>query len=103
VNPDPILQLDRVIHEKGRLAIVSTLMARPGFSFSELRDLLQMTDGNITAHTRTLKQAGYLAVTKSMRNARPLTTFSLTVAGQTAFKRHIGLLEEIVKSSKSRD
>jgi len=100
VNPDPFLQLDRVIHEKGRLAIVSMLAARPDLSFTEMRDLLKMTDGNITAHMRTLKQAGYVAVTKSMSGGRPLTTFNLTDDGRKAFKAYLNFLEQIVQQNK---
>ena len=74
MNPEPFLQLDRVIHEKGRLAIMSMLAATPELSFTELRDALNMTDGNLTTHIRTLQEAGYISVTKSFQNNRPLTT-----------------------------
>ena len=74
MNPEPFLQLDRVIHEKGRLAIMSMLAATPDLSFTELRDSLGMTDGNLTSHVRTLQEAGYLAVAKSFQDRRPLTT-----------------------------
>ena len=60
MNPEPFLQLDRVIHEKGRLAIMSMLAASPELSFTELRDALDMTDGNLTTHIRTLQEAGYV-------------------------------------------
>jgi DNA-binding transcriptional ArsR family regulator len=58
VNPQAFLQLDRVIHEKGRLAIMSMLAASPELSFTEMRDTLKMTDGNLTTHIRTLQEAG---------------------------------------------
>jgi len=101
VNPEPFLQLDRVIHEKGRLAIMSLLAATPDLAFTELRDTLGMTDGNLTTHVRTLQQAGYVAVAKSYQNNRPLTTCSLTPAGRKAFTDYINLLEKIVQQSKS--
>ena len=63
MNPEPFLQLDRVIHEKGRLAIMSLLAASPTLLYTELRDTLRMTDGNVTTHLRTLLEAGYFAVT----------------------------------------
>jgi DNA-binding transcriptional ArsR family regulator len=66
----PFLQLDRVIHEKGRLAIMSALAASPAMAFTELRDLLEMTDGNLTSHMRTLQEAGYVVVAKSFQNNR---------------------------------
>lgn len=100
MNPEPFLQLDRVIHEKGRMAIMSLLAAASELSFTELRDSLGMTDGNITSHIRTLQQAGYIAVTKSFQEKRPLTTCSLTPTGRKAFEDYINLLEQIVKQTK---
>jgi DNA-binding MarR family transcriptional regulator len=102
VNPEPFLQLDRVIHEKGRLAIMSMLAATPELSFTEMRDALNMTDGNLTTHIRTLQEAGYVSITKSFRNNRPLTTCSLTAAGKKAFTNYINLLEQIIQQTKSK-
>jgi DNA-binding MarR family transcriptional regulator len=102
VNPEPFLQLDRVIHEKGRLAIMSMLAASPELSFTELRDALTMTDGNLTTHIRALQEAGYVAVAKSFQNRRPLTTCSLTTAGRRAFTGYINLLERIVQQNRPK-
>jgi DNA-binding MarR family transcriptional regulator len=102
VNPEPFLQLDRVIHEKGRLAIMSMLAASPELSFTELRDALEMTDGNLTTHLRTLQEAGYLSVAKSYQNNRPLTTCSLTAQGRKAFGGYVNLLERIVQQTKRK-
>jgi len=102
VNPEPFLQLDRVIHEKGRLAIMSMLAATPELSFTELRDTLAMTDGNITTHIRTLQEAGYIAVSKSYEKNRPLTTCSLTAAGKKAFAGYIDLLEQILQLTRPK-
>jgi len=102
VNPEPFLQLDRVIHEKGRLAIMSALAATPQLSFTELRDTLNMTDGNLTAHMRTLQEAGYVSVTKEFHGGRPLTTFSLTSPGKKAFTSYIDLLEQIIKQTRKK-
>jgi len=102
VNPEPFLQLDRVIHEKGRLAIMSALAATPQLSFTEMRDTLNMTDGNLTAHMRTLQEAGYVSVTKEFHGGRPLTTFSLTTPGKKAFSSYIDLLEQIVKQTRKK-
>jgi DNA-binding MarR family transcriptional regulator len=101
VNPEPFLQLDRVIHEKGRLAIMSMLAASPELSFTEMRDALGMTDGNLTTHIRALQQEGYVSVAKSYQNRRPLTTCSLTAGGRRAFAEYIDLLEKIVRQNKS--
>ena len=102
MNAEPFLQLDRVIHEKGRLAIMSMLAAASELSFTEMRDSLGMTDGNITTHIRTLQEAGYVSVTKSFQNNRPLTTCSLTAAGRKAFTNYINLLEEIIQQTKGK-
>lgn len=102
MNPEPFLQLDRVIHEKGRLAIMSALAATPQLSFTEMRDTLNMTDGNLTAHMRTLQEAGYVSVTKEFHGGRPLTTFSLTTPGKKAFTSYIDLLEQIVKQTRKK-
>jgi DNA-binding MarR family transcriptional regulator len=102
VNPDTFLQLDRVIHEKGRLAIMSLLAASNQLSFTEIRDALSMTDGNLSVHIRTLQETGYVAVTKSFHHKKPLTTCALTPAGRKAFLAYIDLLESIVQQNKPR-
>ena len=102
MNPEPFLQLDRVIHEKGRLAIMSLLAASPSVSFTEMRDTLNMTDGNLTAHMRTLHEAGYVSVTKAFQEGRPLTTFALTPAGRKAFAGYIDLLEQILQQTRPK-
>ena len=102
MNPEPFLQLDRVIHEKGRMAIMSLLAASPELSFTEIRNALKMTDGNLSMHLRTLQEAGYVGVTKSFQERRPLTTCSLTPHGRTAFSNYIDLLERIVKQTKQK-
>lgn len=102
MNPEPFLNLDRVIHEKGRLAIMSMLAASPELSFTELRDTLTMTDGNLTTHIRTLQEAGYVSVTKSFQNNRPLTTCALTPLGKKAFAGYINLLGQIVEQTKNK-
>jgi DNA-binding MarR family transcriptional regulator len=100
VNPEPFLQIDRVIHEKGRLGIMSLLAATDELSFTELRGTLNMTDGNLTTHIRTLQEAGYVSITKSFQNNRPLTTCSVTPQGRKAFTDYINLLEQIVQQTR---
>lgn len=102
MNPKPLLQLDRIIHEKGRLAIMSMLAASTELSFTELRDALEMTDGNLTTHVRTLQEAGYVAVAKSYQQGRRLTTVSLTAAGRRAFADYVSLLERIIQQAKGK-
>ena len=84
------------------MAIMSLLAASPELSFTELRDALQMTDGNVTTHMRTLQEAGYISLAKSYQNNRPLTTCALTPAGRKAFAEYINLLEQIVKQSRGK-
>jgi DNA-binding MarR family transcriptional regulator len=100
VNPKPFLQIDRVIHEKGRLPIMSLLAAAPELSFTDLRDTLKMTDGNLSMHIKTLQEAGFVSVAKSFQRQRPLTTCSLTPSGRRAFADYIDLLEQIVRQAK---
>jgi DNA-binding MarR family transcriptional regulator len=101
VNPKPFLELDRVIHEKGRLPIMSLLAASTEMSFTEMRDTLKMTDGNLSMHLKTLQEAGFVAVTKSYRHQRPLTTCVLTATGRKAFAAYIDLLEQIVRQARA--
>jgi len=100
VNPEDFQKLNRVIHEKGRMAIMSLLAATPSVSFTDMRDTLGMTDGNLTTHIKHLQKAGYVGVTKSFRGKRPLTTLSLTTEGRAAFADYIDALEQIVKSAR---
>jgi DNA-binding MarR family transcriptional regulator len=102
VNPEPFLQLNRVIHEKGRLAIMSLLAASPHLSFTDMRDTLGMTDGNITAHVRTLHESGYIEVTKAFRGGRQVTSYAMTPEGRTAFTAYIDLLEQIIQQTKPK-
>ena len=100
MNPESFQQLDKVIHEKSRMAMMSMLAASPQLSFTELRDTLNMTDGNVTTHIRTLQKAGYVAVAKSFQDNRPLTTCALTAEGRNAFQGYVNLLEGIVQQAK---
>lgn len=102
MNPEPFLQLDRVIHEKGRLAIMSLLAASPQLAFTEMRDTLGMTDGNVTAHLRTLHESGYVNVTKSFQSGRQLTSYALTAEGRKAFTTYIDLLEQIIQQTRPK-
>ena len=92
-------KLDRIIHEKWRLAIMALLASRRSWSFQELKAELKMSDGNLITHMRTLHKQGLVSVTKEFRG-RPQTTYSLTVKGRTAFREHIDALEQIVQQWK---
>ena len=100
VDPEAFQHLDKVIHERGRMAIMSVLMTSPDSSFTDLKKSLNMTDGNLSVHIRTLQEAGYLSVSKSFVNRKPLTTCRLTKSGMKAFKSYIDVLEQIVQENK---
>jgi DNA-binding MarR family transcriptional regulator len=93
IKPD---DLDAVIHERVRLAIVAALAVSPELSFNELKSMLELTDGNLSAHSRTLEEAGYIVVDKTFRGRRPYTTMRLTPKGRKAFERYLGTLRQIV-------
>lgn len=93
VKPDDI---DAVIHERVRLAIVAALAVSPQLSFAELKSMLELTDGNLSAHSRTLEEAGYIIVEKSFRGRRPYTEMQLTPQGRKAFERYLAMLRQIV-------
>ena len=82
------------------MAIMSMLAGSPELSFTELRNALKMTDGNLTTHIRTLQKSGYVSVSKSFRKNRPLTTCTLTANGIRAFSDYVSLLEGIVKQAQ---
>lgn len=93
VKPD---DLDAVIHERVRLAIVAALAVSSQLSFNELKSMLELTDGNLSAHARTLDEAGYLVVEKSFQGRRPYTSMRLTPKGRRAFERYLKTLRQIV-------
>jgi DNA-binding MarR family transcriptional regulator len=93
IKPDDI---DLVIHERVRLAIVSALAVAPELSFGELKKTLSLTDGNLSAHSRTLEEAGYIVVEKTFRGRRPHTSMRLSEKGRTAFQCYLETLRQII-------
>jgi len=93
-------KLDKAIHEKGRLAIMTLLASRVNWSFQDLKSELRMSDGNLITHLRMLHKLGFVAVTKEVRD-RPQTTYALTTKGRTAFTEYLKVLEAIVKAGKA--
>ena len=96
----PLPELDRVIHERMRLAIVSALAANESLSFHDLKNLLGTTDGNLSVHARRLEEAGYVAFTKSFHRRMPRTEYRLTSEGRRAFERYLAHLEALVHGSR---
>ncbi len=100
IRPDHI---DAVIHERARLAIVSALAVAPEMSFNELKAALSLTDGNLSAHSRTLENAGYIKVKKTFKGRKPHTTMALTAKGRKAFQSYLDTLTRIIERGKGDD
>ena len=92
--------LDKVIHERLRLGIISALAANEKLSFSDLKALLNTTDGNISVHARKLEEAGYLTLEKSFKGRMPLTEYKITAAGRKALERYLDHMEALIKAMK---
>ncbi len=92
-------KLDKAIHEKGRLAIMTLLATRVRWLYQDLKVELRMSDGNLITHLRTLHKLGLVAMTKEVRG-RPQTSYSLTAKGRRAFQEYLGMLERIIKAGK---
>jgi DNA-binding HxlR family transcriptional regulator len=89
-------KLDKLIHEKGRLGIMTLLAARSHWTFQDLKAELELSDGNLVSHLRTLHDSGYVAVTKEMHD-RPQTSYALTAKGRKQFEDYLTILEQILK------
>ncbi len=92
-------KLDKAIHEKGRLAIMTLLASRVRWSFQDLKTELKMSDGNLVSHLRTLHKLGFVAVTKEVLD-RPQTSYALTKKGRAAFTDYLRVLEQIIKAGQ---
>lgn len=95
-------ELDPTLHERGRLAIVSVLAAVDHLTFTELRDTLGMTDGNLSVHLQKLEDREYITIDKQFVGRRPQTTCRLTRSGQRAFTRYLDHLEAIVQQGRGQ-
>ena len=95
-------ELDKVIHERMRLGIISALAANETLSFSDLKNLLNTTDGNISVHARKLEDAGYLECLKSFNGRVPLTEYKITVAGREALNRYLNHMEALINAMKGK-
>lgn len=97
------IDLDRLIHERIRLGIVSALAVNESLSFNSLKALMETTDGNLSVHARKLEDAGYVKCTKSFEGRMPKTDFSLTAAGRKALERYLSHMEAIIKSTREHE
>ena len=94
--------LDKVIHERMRLGIISSLVANTKLSFSDLKKLLDTTDGNISVHARKLEEVGYVTCEKSFKGRMPLTEYTITKDGQKALTRYLDHMEALINAMKGR-
>jgi DNA-binding MarR family transcriptional regulator len=95
-------KLDRLIHERLRLGILSALSVNESLTFGELKKLLDTTDGNLSVHARKLEEAGYLSCTKSFEGRVPRTDYKLTAAGRRALERYLDHMEALIQAMRDR-
>ena len=93
-------KLDRIIHERLRLGILSALAVNESLTFNELKKLLQTTDGNLSVHARKLEEAGYVTCTKSFAGRRPRSAYRLTAVGRAALNRYLDHVEAVIKATR---
>ena len=96
------LELDRLIHERMRLAIVSALAVNESLSFNELKRLLDTTDGNLSVHARKLEEAGYVTCSKTFEGRVPRTEYQLSAAGRRALERYLEHMEALIRATRER-
>jgi len=99
-RPAGLERLDRLIHERIRLGIVSALAVNESLSFSDLKRLLRATDGNLSVHARKLEVAGYVACSKTFEDRVPRTTYRLTAAGRRALSAYLDHMEALIRSTR---
>jgi DNA-binding MarR family transcriptional regulator len=94
--------LDRLIHERLRLGIVSALAVNDSLSFSDLKKLMKTTDGNLSVHARKLEEAEYITCTKSFEGRMPKTEYKLTATGRRALERYLDHMEALIRATRER-
>ena len=95
-------ELDKLIHERLRLAILSALAVNESLSFGDLKELVKTTDGNLSVHARKLEDAGYVACTKGFDGRVPRTEFRLTAAGRKALERYLDHMDAVIRAARQR-
>lgn len=92
-------RFNKTFESKARLGIMSVLMVNDSVNFNALKDLLQLTDGNLATHLKSLEDAGYISVTKEFIGRKPNTLYAATADGKKAFEDHLNVLEQLIKGS----
>ena len=96
------VNLDRLIHERTRLAIISVLAVNTSLTFSELKELLGASDGNLSVHARKLEDAGYVSCSKSFAGRMPKTEYRLTPSGRRALEKYLNHMEALIQATRER-
>ena len=99
-GPAAAAELDRLIHERVRLAIVSALAVNESLTFNDLKQLLNTTDGNLSVHARKLEEAQYVVCNKFFDGRTPKTEYRLTTAGRRALERYLGHMESVIRAAR---
>ena len=97
---NPIENLNKAFDSRVRLGIMSAVMVNAEVNFNQLKELIQVTDGNLASHIKSLEEAGYIKVNKGFIGRKTNTTYAATRAGEKAFKAHLDALEQMIKSTK---
>lgn len=100
VSTETAAELDRLIHERTRLGIVSALAVNPSLTFNELKALLRVTDGNLSVHARKLEDAGYISCTKTFAGRLPKTQYRLTPLGRRALEKYLNHMEALIRATR---
>lgn len=98
---NPIHHLNKAFENKVRLGVMAALMVNTKLSFNDLKELLQLTDGNLASHIKALEKSEYVSVNKTFIGKKPNTTYQVTVPGKKAFELHLNALENLIKQQKS--
>jgi DNA-binding HxlR family transcriptional regulator len=99
---DGPLELDRLIHERLRLGILSGLAVNESLTFNDLKKLIQTTDGNLSVHARKLEEAGYIGCAKSFEGRVPKTEYTITATGRRALERYLDHMEALIRKTRER-
>ncbi len=95
---NPIKNLNKVFESRVRLGIMSTLMVNDAINFNDLKELMDVTDGNLASHIKSLEDSGYIKVNKGFIGRKTNTTYAVTKTGEKAFQQHLSALEKMIKS-----
>lgn len=97
---NPFDHLDKVLEHRVRLQIMSVLVTNDAFDFSALKEMLQVTDGNLASHIKALEKEKYISVSKTFVDRKPKTKYKITEKGRTSFKKHLDALEHVIRQQK---